>query len=145
LETDINGCIIPGTEKNGKYAVKMPSFLAVLDSNAQVEGEENIKMLQYFATGKSATELAKDEQIRESILRRIDPEFDLVTHDSNDPTVACIEAWLNGDRNRPPKLQKWWEEKGIPGIAALGITGKKYKNERKAFITEENINCDNAE
>ena len=63
LKADPNKCKIPGTEKNGEYAVKMPSFLAILDSNTQTEENGNIKTLQYFATGESATNLAKDGTI----------------------------------------------------------------------------------
>ena len=64
LEADTNECTIPGTAIKGKYAVKMPSFLAILDSNVQVDGKKNIKLIQHFATGKAATNLADNPAIK---------------------------------------------------------------------------------
>ena len=122
LEADTNGCTTPDTDKNGTYAVKMPSFLAVLDIDA--EKKDGIKMLQYFATGKAATGLAENGAIRDAIMKRIDPAFELVTYDSKDPTVACIEAWIKEDRsNRSKEVQQWWDGKQLKGFAVLKDRG----------------------
>ena len=63
----------PGIEK--PYAVWMPPFLAVLDNGVQTgaPAETGVMWLQYFATGQSATKIALVPEIREVMLRRLDP------------------------------------------------------------------------
>lgn len=59
-----------------KYRVNIPSLLATLDMNAgassAAEGT-NLKWLQYFATGRAATNLALRQDVRRAMLRRSDP------------------------------------------------------------------------
>ncbi|SPD74811.1 hypothetical protein PITCH_A350020 [uncultured Desulfobacterium sp.] len=57
------------------YAVGMPSFLAVLDSdiNITATADAGVTWLQYIATGKSATALAQQDEARRILLNRIDP------------------------------------------------------------------------
>ena len=56
----------------------MPSFLATIDSavaakDPQQSGTE-VEVLQYFATGVAATNLALRQEIRQTMLKRLDPE-----------------------------------------------------------------------
>lgn len=141
--TDQTDCKIPGTQNKGTYAVGMPPFLAVLDNDVQVgtPAETGIKWLQYFATGQSATTLANNDTVRSVMMERIDPAFEQVTYDSGDPTVTCIETWLNADSSRPQELQSWWDGKQLDGFAVLEIVSAGYKAQRNAFIAEKNINC----
>ncbi len=55
--------------------VKVPSFLATIDSSATAGSpqESGLKSLQYFATGDAATNLALRAEIRQTMLRRLDP------------------------------------------------------------------------
>lgn len=63
------------------------------------------------------------------------------TYGVDDPTVSCIEEWLDAKQNNPAELQSWWEEKGLPGFGVLLITTKEYKGSRMAFIKEKGIEC----
>src|SRR5437762_663396 len=60
----------------GQYRVNVPSFLATVDHNTTAKGPGNVgtEHLQYFATGQSATNLALHRAIRETMLKRLDPE-----------------------------------------------------------------------
>ncbi len=55
------------------YRVRMPSFLATVDSN--VEGGSDVKVgwMQYFATGDAANQLARKPAVRTAMLKRADP------------------------------------------------------------------------
>jgi hypothetical protein len=56
------------------YQVKMPSFLATIDSRIETGGKEGgISALQYFATGDAATLLALQPVPREAMVYRLDP------------------------------------------------------------------------
>jgi hypothetical protein len=61
---------------NGKdiHYVRMPSFLATIDSEQRVGTNKTaISALQYFATGKAATALAVQPEVRKAMLARLDP------------------------------------------------------------------------
>lgn len=61
-------------DTNAPWRVKMPSFLATIDS--QIEAGTNktgITALQYFATGEAATRLALQPDVRAAMLARLDP------------------------------------------------------------------------
>jgi hypothetical protein len=141
--TDVSKCKIPGTEQDGTYAVWMPPFLAVLDNGVQTgtPAETGVMWLQYFATGKSATILAGQNQVRRVMLERMDPLIAYSGTKDTDSTVACIDRWLDSDSARPKELQTWWTSKGFSGIAALSIVTRERRKERADFIKEKNIDC----
>jgi hypothetical protein len=57
-----------------EYHVKMPSFLATIDSNiASEEDGGGVSALQYFATGEAATLLAMQPVPRQAMVYRLDP------------------------------------------------------------------------
>ena len=151
--TDKNNCKIRGTEN--PYAVWMPPFLAVLDNEVQpgtpaqsaapaptgTPPQIEVKWLQYFATGESATALAKQDGVRAVMMERMDPLIAYSGIKDTDPTVACINRWLDSDSARPKELQTWWTSKGFSGIAPLSIVTQERRKERADFIKEKNINC----
>jgi len=53
--------------------VRIPSFLATVDSNVEVEGGVNVGWMQYFATGNSADYLARQPGVRLAMIKRADP------------------------------------------------------------------------
>jgi hypothetical protein len=56
------------------YEVKMPSFLATIDSNITSEEQGGgVSALQYFATGEAATLLALQPVPRQAMVYRLDP------------------------------------------------------------------------
>ncbi len=143
--TDAVSCIVPGTQQPGTYAISMPSFLAVLDNDVQLgtPTQTKVKWLQYIATGKSATTLASDEKVRNIMMERIDPvTYQSVTVDFNDPSVICVDDWLNANPANQAELVKWWNENKLPSPATGHIKSPKYSKERTEFIRLENIeNC----
>ncbi len=60
---------------------------------------------------------------------------------SDDPTVSCIEKWLEADQNHPTELQSWWEGEKLPGYAVLLVTTKEYSESRMGFIKKKGIKC----
>lgn len=62
-------------EGRTKTDVRMPSFLATVDSNSKVSGngDTSVSYLQYFATGDAATRLAMQPAVRQAMLQRADP------------------------------------------------------------------------
>jgi hypothetical protein len=59
----------------GKYSVKVPSFVATVDSYVDVKDPAgtSIGWLQYFATGTAATNLTLRKDVRKVMLERLDP------------------------------------------------------------------------
>jgi hypothetical protein len=58
------------------YEVKMPSFLATMDSDVEVAGPTStnkFSLQQYFATGRAADHLALRPEVREAMAKRLDP------------------------------------------------------------------------
>jgi hypothetical protein len=60
--------------ENGPVHVKMPAFLATIESNQRLDTNgARIAALQYFATGNAATYLAMREEVRAAMHARLDP------------------------------------------------------------------------
>ena len=68
----------PKDPSTGKVTLKSPSFLATIDHDVRAgrDGTES-RAVQYFATGKAATNLALQPAVREAMLTRMDPSFRL--------------------------------------------------------------------
>lgn len=148
--TDQVECELPGVKKNGKYAVWMPAFLAVLDNkvNAGSPSETGVTWRQFFATGDPANTLANNDAIRQVLLNRIFPEVFQGTYDKDDPQVHCIQEWLaaGGDRvqakARAQDLQSWWkDERKLGGFGTLLVKTREFKEQRAEFIGKKNIVC----
>jgi hypothetical protein len=62
----------------GKVTLKSPSFLATIDHDVRAGRDRTeSRAVQYFATGKAATNLALQPAVREAMLTRMDPSFRL--------------------------------------------------------------------
>lgn len=79
---------------NQKYFVKTPSLLAtvVIGTELKLFLDSRIGYLQYFATGRAATDLAMRRAVREAMLRRLDPG---ATKGSFGPLVAGDELTID--------------------------------------------------
>jgi len=64
-----------GSEDCHKVNVKMPAFLATIESSQNISGDGSTRVqgLQYFATGQAATYLAMQQDVRKAMLARLDP------------------------------------------------------------------------
>ena len=71
-------------ETDNSVKVNIPSFLATVNADAEagvakvdgggVAGTQSAKWIQYFATGTAATGLATHREVREAMLKRMDPK-----------------------------------------------------------------------
>jgi hypothetical protein len=132
-------CMIPGTDTPGVYAIWMPSFLAVLDNDVTtgLPTETKSSWHQYFATGKAATTLSNNKDVRKTMRDNVYPEPIIGTIDNSDPVNFCVRTWLNADQSNADILQKWWGS----GIAAIDIYYPGNKQKRDDFIREKSIPC----
>ena len=135
--TDVTKCKIPGTkqdgsERDGTYAVWMPPFLAVLDNDVQLGSraqtgaldkdvktgtpdQTGVKWLQYFATGKSATTLASQNEVRKVMMERMDPA---VTYPGTLKPIS--EALLKRQLTLQDKRSKLTDKNQITKILTAG-------------------------
>lgn len=84
-------------DSNPNYRVNIPSLLATLDMNVSASGAAegtDLNWLQYFATGRAATNLVLRRAVREAMLRRSDPAnaaaFDSLVDKEETKLVAFI-------------------------------------------------------
>lgn len=68
------GC--DGSKKFGNWQVKLPSFMATIDNASSLEMFEKsgTKHVQFFATGRAATELAKRRSVQKAAIKLMAPE-----------------------------------------------------------------------
>ena len=120
------------------------SVLAAIDMNVNTPSltDTSLGVSQFFATGIAAEQLANtNPDVRAAFQKIAAQAVAGATYDSSDPTVACVEAWLDSDSSRPQELQTWWEARGLRGFATLLIVSREFKKERDAFIAERSIPC----
>jgi hypothetical protein len=74
--TEIGLAPVTMEKKNNKVNMKMASLLATVDTGVTIGAEDkevNLDHLQYFATGKAATLLTLQQDVRKAMLARLDP------------------------------------------------------------------------
>ena len=64
------------SDRDNKMYVGAPSLIATIDSNYSAGAPQDLKFkwIQYFATGKAATALSLQRDVRIAMLRRLDPQ-----------------------------------------------------------------------
>ena len=120
------------------------SVLAAIDMNVNTPSltDTSLGISQFFATGIAAEQLANTNPVIRAAFQKIAAQAVVGgTYDSSDPTVQCVDTWLNSDPSHLRELQNWWEEKNLPGNAALGIHMTESKEQRHTFISDKNIPC----
>ncbi|NBV21953.1 MAG: hypothetical protein EBS05_08540 [Proteobacteria bacterium] len=71
---------------NPAYNLKVPSFVATVDNNVQIEGTgAKTGTIQFFATGDAATFLAMHKEVRQAMIKRLDS----ATHENANPEAAA--------------------------------------------------------
>ena len=95
------------------YSVKMPSFLATIDSEiGSSTNWSGISAMQYFATGDAATLLAVQPQVRATMLDRLDPNAGAILnrvtakHDAADRVANHVAPNGRVDRAKLEELAK---------------------------------------
>lgn len=112
-------------------SLKIPSFLATVDSDANTEGlDAKVSSVQYFATGKAATLLALQPAVRKALFVRMDPSFKASFNpEILGQTLVMIDSIIqsladNGDVNAGT-LQAALA--GLKGITRGGEFGMRYE------------------
>ncbi len=138
------GCESTGGAANDQYSVKIPSFLATVDNYVNAKGPQDsgIGWLQYFATGKAATNLSLRKDVREVMLARLDPKASPKSQFGPDKYSGCIIKWRDSDREKNNmRLREWMKKNDIPD----GITELIYSEDRAmvraAVIMDIKIPC----
>lgn len=99
-------------------------------------GLTDVKITQVFATGTAAKE-AMESDAAVNAFYALEGEY------CPDAAMDCIEAWIDaGDSERGGAVQKWWEAQGNEGVGILRLASCGFDADRKAFIEENDIQCD---
>jgi hypothetical protein len=140
----------PDGSTNAVYSVKMPSFLATIDSDIETGNRSGgISALQYFASGETATLLALQPAVREAMIKRLDPKA-AGYEDSfvKDESGECLRGYWKPDgthvnTNNATALKAWMSTNNVPSPSiTMLLRGAKTKTLREKAIKDLNINCD---
>lgn len=100
-----------------KWHVETPSLLATIDAHASTGIPDDTKgdYLQYFATGKAATAMAFRQPVRETFIRRLDPDQ---AENVEIKLQDRINAWLRDGQESPQDARvtqlKAWLTQNVP-------------------------------
>jgi hypothetical protein len=137
-------CGATGGTTGGQYSVKVPSFMATVDSYVKAKSlqDSDIGWLQYFATGTAATNLSLRKDVRKVMLERLDPQTSAESEFGPDKYSECIIKWRDTDRGKNnSRLREWMKTNKVPsGITEL-IYSKERAKARAAVVTEIQIPC----
>ena len=125
------------------YKADVSSFLATIDHEGRVASPEKsgFDHLQYFATGKAATNLSLRTEVRQTMLRKIDPDFlDTYTH-GPDENSRCLATWLDADQTNPSKLRNWLNGQHITVRNTVFVTSAEHSSHRPNAIKALSISC----
>jgi hypothetical protein len=136
------------------YHMRVPSLLATIDASGDLQTSEQARFdwLQYFATGRSATALALRRDVRQAMLRRLDPEAtqSLAAEFSATADSACIEAWLDETADEDPNPRREMLKTFIEQELHLQLSVTFWvsspdepgrSEQYQAFISRERIDC----
>lgn len=126
------------------YKADVSSFLATIDHEGRVASHDKsgFDHLQYFATGKAATNLSLRKEVRQAMLRKIDPELLPDNEYAPDKYSDCIVIWLKSDQGTNlPKLKAWLAGQQIAAKVNDFISAKPYALKRPAAVTALGIPC----
>lgn len=100
METAVAPLSLTKNDEN-KYEVDVPSLLATIDTDVEVDGSAALSYLQYFATGTAANNLTRQPAVRAAMLKRADPGQELQVQkakaskelrDANRKLIASIQT-----------------------------------------------------
>ena len=106
------------------HLVKMPSFLATIDSKIEAGTDSKVSALQYFATGDAATLLAMQPAVREAMVMRMDPvsagiaeterekkQQQIVARSSHEREIASRSKGLRSSAEKLGEFFTWLESR----------------------------------
>ena len=129
------------------YKVEMPAFLATIeiDANANSPQSSGSRYRQSFATGKAATALAGNPDVKKILLSRLENAYKQVSYAHNNDS-DCILNWLTeGDHaqgvTKVSEINEWLAENNLTVRMPLFLYDDQFKDEWSRFIKEKSITC----
>jgi len=101
--------------------VDTASLLATVDLSFSSDADKDFSYLQYFATGDAANNLALRQQVRQAMLKELNPVMD-ITVDTSDPLSLAAQ-------------QKWTAIRNIYNVLTLPESGEKANDMAKQMDT----------
>lgn len=120
------------------------SFLATIDHGGQAGSmkESGYEHIQYFATGKAATYLSLRQEVRQAMLRKVDPELLAAREYRCEANCACIDNWIKVDETTNlPKVKAWLKSKNFNVRVTDFVNAAEYVDQRRSAISELSITC----
>ena len=117
------------------YRVNVPSFLATTDAACKTTSpcESKLEWVQYFAVGTAADYLAAEPQIREAMVKRLDPAADLEARDATDAARKVGTGLALDIGSRIQALDLAGLQAGLQKSADLGILAPGQAADLKAL------------
>lgn len=137
-------CTDPQTKTKKPFKADVSSFLATIDHEGQAASLEKtgFNHLQYFATGKAATNLSLRKEVRQAMLRKIDPDLLVAREYQVDKNSDCITAWIEADKQTNlPKLKSWLEGQRLKVRTNDFVNTTNYEKHRSAAVAALSISC----
>ena len=134
-----------GTDDSEKVNVKMPAFLATIESKQDVSGDASTRAqaLQYFATGQAATYLAMKQEVRRAMLARLDPntsafadKFPAQGADVIPDILFSMEAVLGRYADRNDATAKELQGR-LGSLANLDLPANYYTDEIPVYVFDD--------
>ena len=101
--------LAPIAYNDKKLSVSVPSLISTLDvqwSKNEVRASQ-LEWLQYFATGKVATALALQEDVRKAMLVRLNPNQEMLVAEYDVSKLAkLIQDWLDETSDQDPNPRR---------------------------------------
>ena len=119
-----------GAGASARVRLRIPSFLATIDHDVKVEGTKaETGSVQYFATGRAATLLARQPAVRKAMLARLDPANDFA---AESPVLGETLVMVRSVVNRraalqdPEAIRHQRNLAALTGIAVPASAGSAY-------------------
>jgi hypothetical protein len=116
------------------HIAQAPSLLATVDAGVEVATADKTKLqfLQYFATGRAATALALQEEVRKAMLKRLDPEQEKHLKAKARPFNSDPRAIDLRER-----IDRWLLDATAAPTPPGGTLGELHERELKAWLKAE--------
>lgn len=99
------------------HEIKSPSLIATVAVDVDAaDSEETFSQVQFFATGRAATLLARQQEVRRSVFERIDPEAAEQLFHSDSTEAQVIRDWL-AENPENGKLLDDWLQRQVPLVS----------------------------
>lgn len=124
------------------HEIKSPSLIATVAVDVDAaDSEETFSQVQFFATGRAATLLARQQEVRRSVFERIDPEAAQKLFEDVSVEATVIQDWLILGEESRNSLVAWLgkERPGADVDTFLRSPAAEFRELRKRAIDELGI------